>query len=368
VDRGITAEIDLSAAAHNINALRDSVNGLPVIAVVKADAYGHGAPEISRVLEQNGVSTLAVAFVSEARVLRDSGLKVPLMVLFDRTEIPSFFDLNLTPVIHDAKTAHSFSKEASRRNTTLEVHIKVDTGMGRMGIEDPEDIEIIAGLPNLRIVGLLSHLSEADIEDREFVELQLQRFGKAKDILTRKGLSPMCHIANSAAALSLKECRLDAIRPGLALYGISPFGEERNDIPELRPVMQVKANIAALRRLRKGQPVSYGRTFTTSRDTLAAVLAVGYADGYQRALSNNSNVLIKGTRAPVLGRVCMDLVVVDVTDIESVAEEDKAVLMGRDGKEYISAWELAKGASTIPYEILTSFGKMCSKRTYQVQS
>jgi alanine racemase len=368
VDRGITAEIDLRAAAHNFNAIRDSVNGLPVIAVVKADAYGHGAPEISKILEQNGVTALAVAFVSEARELRSGGIKIPLIVLFDKTEIPSFFDLNLMPVIHDAMTAQAFSKEASRRNIIIDVHIKVDTGMGRMGIENPEDIERIAGLPNLRIVGLLSHLSEADIEDKEFVELQLRRFSEAKNILTRKGLSPMCHIANSAAALSLGQCRLDAIRPGLALYGISPFEEKRNDIPELRPVMQVKANIAAIRRLRKGHPVSYGRTFTTSRDTLAAVLAVGYADGYPRALSNNSDVLIKGGRVPVLGRICMDLVVVDITDLENVEEEDKAILMGQDGKEHISAWELAQGASTIPYEILTSFGKMCSKRTYREQA
>lgn len=364
MDRGITAEIDLGAAAHNFNALKETVNGLPVIAVVKADAYGHGAPEISRIFEQNGATALAVAFVSEARELRASGIKLPLMVLFDRTEIPSFFELGLTPVIHDSKTAGMFSKEASRRNTTLDVHLKVDTGMGRMGVEGLEEIEKITGLSNLKIAGLLSHLSEADLEDREFVKLQLRRFNEAKDLLLSKGLSPMCHIANSAAALSLQECRLDAVRPGLALYGSSPFGEERKDVPELRPVMQVKAKIASLRRLRKGQPVSYGRTFTTSRDTLSAVLAVGYADGYQRALSNNSAVLIRGKRAPVLGRVCMDLVVVDATDIPGVAEQDEAVLMGRDGQEHISAWELARGASTIPYEIMTSFGKMCSRRTY----
>jgi alanine racemase len=365
VDRGITAEIDLRAAAHNFNALKETVNDRPIIAVVKADAYGHGAPEMSRILEQNGASALAVAFVSEAKELRASGIKLPLLVLFDRTEIPSFFELGLTPVIHDPKTAEKFSKEASRRNTVLDVHLKVDTGMGRMGVESPEEIEKIAGFSKLNIVGLLSHLSEADLKDREFVELQLQRFNKAKELLLSKGLRPMCHIANSAAALSLKECRLDAVRPGLALYGSSPFGEERKDIPELRPAMHIKAKIASLRRLRKGQPVSYGRTFTTNRDTLSAVLAVGYADGYQRALSNNSDVLIKGKRAPVMGRVCMDLIVVDVTDITDVDEKDEVVLMGGDGQEHISAWELARGASTIPYEIMTTFGKMCTRRIYK---
>lgn len=365
--RGITAEIDLEAANHNLHKVKRAVNNLPVIAVVKADAYGHGAPELSFAFEKAGASALAVAFLSEARELREAGLSLPILVMFDRSDAPDYFDLNLTPVIHDAKTADMFSREARKRNATLDVHLKVDTGMGRLGLGTEEEITACIGLPNLRVSGLMSHFSDADLSDTDYMEFQLGRFTGIRDSLREKGLNPMCHIANSAAAASFKSSHLDAVRPGLILYGCLPFKEDRSSSisPEaaasLKPVMKLKAKVLSLRRFNKGQPVSYARTFITGRQTLAAVIAAGYADGYMRAFSNNSYVLLRGKRAPVIGRVCMDLIVVDATDVGDVNEQDDAVFLGTEAGESITAWELACNASTIPYEILTSLGSRANR-------
>jgi alanine racemase len=362
VRRGVTAEINLAAAARNLNELKRAVGGVPVIAVVKADAYGHGAVELSRTYEKTGVHSLAVAFVSEAVELREAGIRLPILVLFDRSDAPAFFEHSLTPVIHDTKTAKDFSREAEARGLPLEVHVKVDTGMGRMGLLEPEGIPAITSLPGLRVTGLMSHFSEADLADTDFMRLQLQRFNTIRGTLSEGGIRPLCHIANSAATLAAPEARLDAVRPGLCLYGVSPFEDHRPGLPELTPLMRATVKVLALRRLPAGQPVSYGRTFVTGRQTLAAVLAVGYADGYPRLLSNASHVLLRGRRAPVIGRVCMDLMVADATDVPDVEEGDDAVLLGADGEERITAWELAGHASTIPYEILTSLGRNALRR------
>jgi alanine racemase len=210
----------------------------------------------------------------------------------------------------------------------------------------------------------MSHFSEADLADRDFMGLQLERFEKARDALDKRGLRPLCHMANSAAVLSSTESHMDAVRPGLALYGPSPFEDEREGLPPLRHLMTATARVLVLRRFAKGKPVSYARTFVTKRDTLAAVMAVGYADGFNRRFSNNAEVLLNGRRAPVIGRVCMDLMVVDATEAGELREQDEAVLMGTQGNETISAWELARRASTIPYEVLIWFGRG-AKRTYR---
>lgn len=361
--RGVTAEIDLDAARHNLTEIGKAARGLPVIAVVKADAYGHGAARLSSVYEKSGVYALAVAFVSEARELREEGIRLPILVLFDKTDIPDYFELGLTPVIHDGKTAEEFSREAGRRNTNIGVHMKVDTGMGRMGFGDLKEVERAIQLPNLDITGLLSHFSEADLADRLYMALQLERFHKIKETLSKKGLRPLCHIANSAAVLSSSDSLLDAVRPGLILYGVSPFENDHEGLPPLRPLMRVKSKVLSLKRFQRGQPVSYGRTFITKRDTLAAVMAVGYADGFQRTFSNKAEVLLNGRRAPVMGRVCMDLMLVDATDAGELSEQDEAILMGNAGTESITAWELARKADTIPYEVLCWLGRS-GHRTY----
>ncbi|MDP3112809.1 MAG: alanine racemase [Thermodesulfovibrionales bacterium] len=401
MDRGPIVEIDLEAIAHNFRIAKKITGNRPIIAVVKADAYGHGSIEASRRLVKEGASYLAVAYAAEAVALRQADIKTPLIVLFDKYDINDYFKYNLVPVIHDIKTAQVFSKEAKKRKQGISVHIKADTGMGRLGfnIDDLEkNINAIIKMDFLTVTGLMSHFSDADLSDRSYALMQLDRFNKLKNTMIKKGLKPLLsHIANSAAVMSLPESHLDAIRPGLMLYGYSPLAAEQGPRGHssfavrpsqrcgewmlrrtegargpsikirqtleslLRPAMTVKTKILSLRKLRKGSPVSYGRTFITSRDSLIAVLPVGYADGYSRVFSNNSDVLVRGKRSPVVGRVCMDTTMVDVTDVRGVIEGEDVVLIGRQKADVITASELAMKAGTIPYEILTSFGNKSRK-------
>ena len=361
MNRGPVAEIDLSALQHNLSILRKRINDRPVIAVVKADAYGHGAPEISRRLLEEGVGTLAVAFTGEAKKLREAGIAAPIIVLFDRDDPSDYFDFHLTPVLQDVATAERLSAEAGRRDARLGVHLKIDTGMGRIGFRAEEAVAVaerIAGMKGLEITGLMSHFSEADLADRSYAERQLRIFSGIRAEMTGRLGSPLlCHMANSAAALSLEDAVFDAVRPGLLLWGYSPFPEQYG----LRPLMKIRTRVLALRAMAAGCPVSYGRTFVTSRPSRIAVVPLGYADGYSRHFSNNAEMLVRGVRVPVAGRVCMDLTMLDVTDVPGVAEGDEVVVLGRQGGESISACELAPKAGTIPYEILTSLGRAARK-------
>lgn len=383
--RGAVAEIDLDAVASNLNLARKFSYNRPVIAVVKADAYGHGAIEVSKRLVVEGVSFFAVAYSEEGLKLRGAGIKARILVLFDKDSIPEFFDHDLIPVIHDVGTAVRLSEEAKKRGRHLPVHIKIDTGMGRLGLSNDEvldDIVAISKLEYLRIEGLMSHFSEADAVEQSYAAEQLGKFIRLRDKL-RPSLKNdvLCHMANSAAIFFFKDAYLDAVRPGLMLYGCPPFSdnplsspfakggkrgatEERDQRGSgLRPAMSVKTRILSLRRLQKGTPVSYGRTFITKRESLIAVLPVGYADGYGRVLSNNADVLVRGRRVPVVGRVCMDLTMADVTGVEDIVEGDEVVLIGKQGDEEITVHEIAERAGTISYEILTAIGNR-SKRIY----
>ncbi len=361
MNRGPVAEINLSALQHNLDIVKRIVEKRHIIAVVKADAYGHGSVEISRKLLQGGVSYLAVAYTEEARVIRDSGIKARILVLFDRTDITDFFKYDLIPVIHDVKTASEFSKEAVRSGKKIQVHLKIDTGMGRLGT-NPEkavsDAIEISGMKGIELEGILSHFSEADLSDRTFALRQLEIFNKTgKSISEKLSRQLISHMANSAGILSLKEALFDAVRPGLMLYGYSPFSESYG----LKPLMKIKTRVLVIRNLPAGHPVSYGRTFVTKRESRIAVIPVGYADGYNRLFSNNSDVLIRGMRVPVVGRVCMDLTMIDVTDVNDVSEGDEVVLLGHQGNEMISAHELSSRINTIPYEIITSLGSRSRK-------
>lgn len=377
INRGAVAEINLDAIAHNFGIVRQLAGNRPVLAVVKADAYGHGAIEVSMRLAAEGASYIVVAYTAEALELRKADIKTPILVLFSKEDMPDFFKHRLTPVIHDLRTARKFSEYAKKKNRRLPVHVKIDTGMGRLGLDKEtavQDIIAISRMDCLDIAGLLSHFSDADIADKACAESQLKRFKAIKE-----GLPPglkdkiICHIANSAATISFKEAHLDAVRPGLMLYGCSPIQGKKTEVEKLRssetedfrliPAMTVKTSILSLRRLSRGSSISYGRTFITKKESLIAVLPVGYADGYSRMLSNSAYVLINGMRVPVVGRVCMDLTMVDVTGIEGINEGDEAVLLGRQGEAEITASELAGWGSTISYEILTTMGNK-SKREY----
>jgi alanine racemase len=392
VTRGPVAEISLSAIAQNLRTVQRIVKNRPVLAVVKADAYGHGAVEVSKRLLKEGISSLAVAFTGEARELRDAGINIPILVLFDRGDVRDYFDFNLTPVVYSMHTASSLSNEAIKRETSIKIHVKVDTGMGRLGLcgdNALDDLIKISEMPGLEVTGLLSHFSEADLSDRSYALSQLERFDAVQSAISQKLKRKIfSHIANSAAVLSLETSYLDAVRPGLMLYGYSPLNQNLH-IPlpssnspkgdkggfesvglggmtskiDLIAAMKVSTRILCIRNMPSGTPISYGRTFTTKRPSTIGVIALGYADGYPRSFSNNSEVLVKGKRAPVVGRVCMDLMMVDLTDVGGAEESDEVVILGGQGNETITADELALKANTISYEILTTLGSR-SKRTY----
>ena len=390
MDRGAVAEINLSAIAYNLKIVNRSVKERPVIAVVKADAYGHGSLEVSKRLIQEGVSFLAVAYTGEAIHLRDAGITAPIIVLFDCEDIHNFFDFDLVPVIHTSTAASALSQEAKKRGTTIKVHVKVDTGMGRLGLYGKhviKDILNIAGMDGIELAGLMSHFSDADLSDTSFAAIQLKAFNVIRDTLYKKlNRKIFSHMANSAAVINFEDAHIDAVRPGLMLYGYSPLAQNTPSLtlpprggrgwrgdsglwtktPEpitLMPAMRVRTKILCIRSLSPDSPVSYGRTFVTKRKSTIGVIPLGYADGYNRLFSNNGVVLVRGNRVPVVGRVCMDLTMVDLTEIRDAKEGDEVIVLGQQGNETITAYELAQKAQTIPYEILTSLGSR-SKKEY----
>lgn len=357
------AEIDLKALCHNLKIARQKTGNKKILAVVKANAYGHGALEISKHLIKHGVSYLGTAFKSEAIELRESGINTPILVFFDREDIDEYFIYNLTPVVFDLSTATRLSKEAVRQKRRIAIHIKIDTGMGRSGFaidKALKDIHKIACLKNIELEGLMSHFSDADLEDKEFAALQLKRFLSLKKELQKKKIGfKYHHIANSAAVLSMKNAHLNMVRPGIMLYG---YGISKDD--KLKPVLSLKSGIMLLKKAPAGTPISYGRTFITKRKSTIATIPVGYADGYSRRLSNNGEVIINGKKAPVIGRVCMDTIMADVTDIAGVNMDSAVILIGSQGKVKISAQDIADRTGTIPYEVLTSIGQRV-KRIYK---
>jgi len=398
VNRGAVAEINLSAIAHNLETLKKITKKRTVIAVVKADAYGHGSIEVSKRLIQEGVSYIAVAYTGEAIQLRNAGITAPIIVLFDCQDIEDFFDFNLIPVIHDITTALAISRKAIEKKRKLKIHVKIDTGMGRLGLSSDhiiEDLLNIADMEGMELAGLMSHFSDADLSDRSYASVQLERFNKIRETLFKKlNQKIFSHIANSAAVLTFNDAHLDAVRPGLMLYGYSPFGQNtpsltlpprgggqgwggdseprtlasgesprrpNSELQDLITAMRVKTNVLSIRYLPPNFPISYGRTFVTKRQSKIGVLPIGYADGYNRLFSNNAEVLVGGRRVPVAGRVCMDLTMVDLTEVRDVKEGDEVVILGQQGNESITAYELADKAGTIPYEILTSLGSYSRK-------
>lgn len=357
-----SAEIDLSALSHNLQVVKEKTRNIPILAVVKAGAYGHGAVRTARHLLKNGVQKLGVAFVDEALELRDAGIRAPIIVFFERGRIDHYLQYSLTPVLLDLKHARAFSRNASRYNRRVPVHMKIDTGMGRVGMSPEEALPTIleiAAMKNLRLEGLMSHLSDADMSDKSFSMLQLRKFRRLLRLLQKKKIFfKYAHIANSSAILRMPQLHLDMVRPGIMLYG---YGPSRKN--ELKPVLRLKSKVLFIKKVPRGTPISYGRTFVTKKTSIIATISIGYADGYSRKLSNCGEVLINGKRAPVAGRVCMDTVMVDATGINGLRENAEAVLIGCQGSESITAQDIADRTGTIPYEVLTSVGKRV-KRVY----
>ena len=359
----VIAEIDLRALSHNLDVVKKKTGGKDIMAVVKADAYGHGALEISRHLIQKGISRLGTAYTGEAVSLRESGIDIPITVFFDRDNIDECIRCKLTPTIFDMSSARKINASARKLNKKISVNIKVDTGMGRIGFtmdSAMKDITAIASLKNILPESIMSHFSGADLKDRRSAKLQLENFRSIIRSLKEKKITfRHHHMANSAAILSMPDAHFDMVRPGIMLYGYAYPG-----VTGLKPVLSIKSNILLLKTVPKGTPISYAGTFITKRRSTIATIPFGYADGCSRKLSNNGEVLIKGRRAPIVGRVCMDTIMVDVTDIPDVNYNSKAVIIGRQGKERITAEDIAVKTGTIPYEVLTSIGQRV-KRVYK---
>ena len=359
------AEIDLDALHENYLYLLSKLSSsVGVLAVIKADAYGHGALPVGRCLERAGVKMLGVANVSEGIELREGGIKAPVVLLGGSFpgEEREVIEYRLTPVLYHREMAEGLAQEARRLGVRLPVHIKVDTGMGRLGIpwqEAPSFFEWIKGLPSLKVEGLMSHFSSADEEDKAFSQEQLSRFQGVVEEAERRGLSPaFLHIANSAALLTFPPSHFNMVRPGIILYGAHPTLSFKESFPQpLRPVMSLKSRIAAIKPHPPSSPISYGRTYHTRKESLIATVPIGYADGYPRRLSNKGKVLVRGRRVQVVGVVTMDWIMVDVSEVPGVRIGDEVVLIGKQGREEISVEEVACWADTIPYEILCGVGK-----------
>ncbi|MFH2012255.1 MAG: alanine racemase [Pseudomonadota bacterium] len=364
--RPTVAEIDLDAVRFNYEQLRDKVGKeIKILAVVKADGYGHGAAFISKELQSLGVNLFGVGISEEGISLRKAGIKKPIIILngLFRGQVKKTVEYNLTPVIYDLETAHKLSDEGKRVNKSVKVHVKTDTGMGRVGVL-PKDIipffTKLRDMANLEVEGILSHLSTADgdsSEDRGYISLQLQRFEECIKNINVLGFNPpLRHIANSAATIDLLPSFCNMLRPGLMLYGAYPSPRLTEKI-SLKPVMRLKTEVMQVKNVPAGYSISYKRKFITKQDSVIATLPVGYADGYNRLLSNKGSVLIGGEKAPVVGTVCMDMIMVDVTKIPNVNVGDEVVLMGKQGDKEISADEIADKIGTISYEVFCGVSK-----------
>lgn len=353
-------EIDLDAIAHNIQNIKQHIGpNVLLYAVVKANAYGHGALLVAQTALRHGADRLAVARAAEGVALRAGGIAAPILVMnyAGPVEVAAAVEHDLTLTVTEWHTAERLSALAQAHGTTARVHLKVDTGMGRFGLL-PEEVlpfvQRVSGLPALTIEGMFSHFAVADSADKSYTWQQFHTFEQVLDMLTDAGYSiPVRHIANSAATLDLPATHLDAVRIGIAMYGLHP-SDALAPAVSIVPALTFKSHVARVCTLPQGASISYGRTFITPRAMPVALVPVGYGDGYHRLHSNRGAVLINGQRAPIVGRVCMDQFVVDISQVGSVRVGDETVLIGAQGNARLTAEEVARWAETINYEVTTS--------------
>ncbi len=363
--RPTRAEVNLANLRHNLRVMQRNAGGAEVWAVLKADGYGHGSKAVARTLERAGASGVCVALLEEAVELREAGIRLPILVMggYYGRAWGELLRHDLTPVVHEASQLESLAEEVRFSGSeAMKVHVKVDTGMARLGIA-PKDVravgELLRSRPELVLDGLMTHFASADVGDAASIHQQLDLFDSALATLRELGLSPRVrHAANSAAILATPRARLDLVRPGIALFGVEP---REGSCPDLRPVMRVRTEVVALRDLEANMPVGYGATFHTERPSRIATIPMGYADGLSRGLSNRGHVLVRGARAPIVGSVSMDMTMIDVTLVPDVRIGDECVVLGSQkgpaGEGVITAEELATSLGTIPWEVLTSVSR-----------
>ncbi|MDD5617746.1 MAG: alanine racemase [Candidatus Omnitrophica bacterium] len=354
--RPTRAEVNLSAIEYNFKQVKKNIgNNARILVVVKADAYGHGAVKVAQRLKKCGAEYFGVATVLEAIELRENNIKKPILLLTacSENEFSVLINYNITPTIADIETAEFLNKKLNKLGKKMPVHIKIDTGMGRIGIWHKDSVDFImkvSRLKNLILEGIYTHFPSAD-EDEEFTKLQIASFNRLIDDLENRGINiALRHAANSAGIVRYKDAHFSLVRPGLMLYGLYSDAEAKRFI-KLKPAMSFKTAITYLKDVPAGRSISYGRTFITERETKIATLPVGYADGYNRILSNRAEVLIRGRRCPVIGRICMDHTMIDVTGIDAKLG-DEAVLIGKQGNSEITTEEIAHLCSTISYEVV----------------
>lgn len=359
------AEIHLEHLRFNIQSMKKRLgDNTPVMAVIKADAYGHGAVPLARVLMEEGVAAFGVATVEEGMELRQAGYTLPILMLgyTHPSEDRELLEYNIMPAVFQYDRAVQLSEYACKRGKKAVIHIKLDTSMNRIGMRAvPESIETvkkIAALPGIEIQGLFSHLAKADEAEKEPSIAAMEQFRWFVAALEQEGIHiPVKHIANSAACMDLEGAHYDMVRMGIVLYGLYPSQEVQKEKLPLKPVLEWKSHVVYIKEVPPGEGVGYGGTFVTERPTKIGTIPVGYADGYARQLSNKGRVLIKGQSAPIIGRICMDQFMVDVTDLHGVEEGDEATLIGYDGDEHISVEELSELSGRFNYEFVCEISK-----------
>ncbi len=361
----VRAEVSLPAVQHNLAEVRRKINpATKLLAVVKADAYGHGAvPVVEAIEEKNLADYYGVAIIEEAVKLREAGVKKPILILgyTDQEQYELLVSYDITQTIFQYEMAEALSREALRQGRRARIHIKLDTGMTRIGFTDSaesiEEIKRIASLDNIDVEGIFSHFACADETDKTSAKKQLSRYRNFVDLLEKEELFiPIRHIANSAGIIELPETYFNMVRCGIATYGIYPSDEVNQAEVKLIPAMEIKSHIIFVKEVEPGVGVSYGSTYITGKKTKIATIPVGYADGYSRNLSNCGKVIIHGQLAPIIGRICMDQFMVDVTGIGDVRQGDTVTLLGRDGDALISAEELSAWSHSFAYELVCTVG------------
>lgn len=370
----VYAAIDLSAILHNVHEMKKIIDkDTQIMAVIKTDGYGHGAVPIGEVLEPLPfIWGYAVATVEEGVILRRHGLKKPILVL--GASFPEQYEtmarLDIRPNVFSVKMARQMSKALEASELTLTIHVKIDTGLSRLGFqvteEAAEEIAQIAGLPHMILEGIFTHYAKSDAADKTMALKQLHSFEKMRLLLSERGVKPqLCHSCNSGGIIDLPQADMDLVRAGISLYGMWPSDEVHKERLALKPAMSLKSRIVFLKELSEGRTISYGATYTVRETMRVATVPVGYGDGYPRSLSNKGYVLIHGQKAPICGRICMDQFMVDVSHIEGVKEGDEVVLVGSDGNETITMEEIGELSGRFNYEFACDLGKRIPRVYYK---
>lgn len=360
----VYATVDLDAIRQNMEAMKANIaKGTMICGVVKSDGYGHGSVPVAKAVEDL-VWGYAVAAVEEGWVLRDHHITKPILVLgyVPEEEFESLVEQEIRYTVSEWKEVEILSKIAQKLGKNAYVHIKMDTGMGRIGLRSAEEILTLAQkietLPNIVIEGIFTHMATADMADKTKAKEQIRMFKEMLQLLENNGIYiPIRHCSNSAGIIDLKEANIDMVRAGIALYGLYPSAEVNKENVCLTPALELKSIVSYLKTVPKGSPIGYGATFVTQKETKVATVSIGYGDGYPRALSNKGYALVRGKKAPIIGRICMDQFMMDVSDIPEIQQGDTVTLIGKDQNEQITVEELAELAGTFNYEFVCDLGK-----------